>query len=214
VLQPAAQADSLDAVLSRMDKAAKDFRYATADLKQTQYTAVIKESSEETAVLRIKRSGKSVTAITEYTKPAVHAFLIKNKEVQVYSPKAKIVQAYDLGKYTSTIDEFVLLAFGTSGQDLRKNYDITLGGAETIGSAATTRLGMVPKSADAKKYITKIELWIKDDQGHAIREKITMPGGDYYLVDYSNVKLDAQLPDSAFDLKLPKDVTIVHPQKH
>ena len=207
---PVARADSLDAVLARMDKAAKEFKSATADLKQVEYTAVIKESTEESGVLRIKRSNRGVTAITEYTKPAPHSFLVKDKKGQTYEPKAKMVQVYDLAKYTTLVDQFLLLAFGTSGDDLRRNYDIKPGGAEAVGSAATTRLELAPRSVDARRLATKIELWIPEDQGNAIREKVTAPSGDYYLVDYSNVKLNVPLPDSAFDLKLPKDVKIVH----
>lgn len=203
---PVARADSLDAVLARMDKAAKEFKSATADLKQVEYTAVIKESTEESGVLRIKRANKGVTAISEYTKPEPHAVLFKDKEAHVYSPKAKMDNIYDLAKFTSTADQFMLLAFGTSGEELGRNYDVKLGGAETIRSTATTRLELIPKSKDVKKLFSKFELWIPEGQGNAIQEKVTAPSGDYYLLEYSNVKLNVPLPDSAFDLKLPKDV--------
>jgi outer membrane lipoprotein-sorting protein len=210
VSQALARADSLDAVLARMDKAAKEFKSATADLKQIEYTLVIKESSEESGVLRIKRSNRTVTAITEYTKPEPHAVLFRDKEAQVYSPKAKMDTIYDLAKYTSTADQFMLLAFGTSGEELGRNYDVKLGGTETIRSTATTRLELIPKSKDVKKLFSKFELWIPEGQGNAIQEKVTSPSGDYYLLEYSNVKLNVPLPDSVFDLKLPKDVKKVH----
>jgi len=201
-----ARADSLDAVLARMDKAAKEFKSATADLKQVEYTAVIKESTEENGVLRIKRNNRNVTAITEYTKPEPHAVLFKDKEAQVYSPKAKMDQIYDLAKFNSTVDQFVLLAVGTSGDELRRNYDVKLGGAENVGSTATSRLELIPNSKEVKRLFSKFELWIPDSQGNAVREKLTAPSGDYYMLEYSNVKLNVPLPDSVFDLKLPKDV--------
>jgi outer membrane lipoprotein-sorting protein len=209
-VSPVARAESLDAVLARMDKAAKEFKSASADLKQVEYTAVIKESTEENGVLRIKRSNRSVTAITEYTKPEPHAVLFKDKEAQVYSPKAKMDQIYDLAKFNSTVDQFVLLAFGTSGEELRRNYDVTLGGAENVGSTATSRLELIPRSKEVKRLFSKFELWIPDGQGNAIREKLTAPSGDYYLLEYADVKLNVPLPDSVFDLKMPKDVKKVH----
>lgn len=205
-----ARADSMDAVLARMDKAAKEFKSATADLKQVEYTAVIRESTEEIGVLRIKRSNRNVTAITEYTKPEPHAVLFKDKKAEVYSPKAKMDQIYELEKYNSTVDQFVLLAFGTSGEELRRNYDVKLAGAENVGSTATSRLELIPRSKEVKRLFSKFELWIPDGQGNAIREKLTAPSGDYYMLEYSNVKLNVPLPDSAFDLKLPKDVKRVH----
>jgi outer membrane lipoprotein-sorting protein len=206
------RAETLDSILARMDAASKTFKSVSASIKKTEYTAVIKDSISEEGLLKIKRDKKSIAAITEYTGADTHTELIKAKEAWVYHPKAKIAQVYSLAKWMSTVDQFVLLAFGTSGDDLKKNYEIKLGGAEKIGSIATTRLELDPKSADVKKLFTKFELWIPDGQSNAIREKVTAPSGDYYLIEYSNVKFEA-VPDSAFDLKLPKDVKIVYPQK-
>jgi len=207
-----AQAQSLDSVLARMDRAAKDFKSVTASVRKMEYTAVIKESTDEAADLRIKRTKNAVVAMLEYTKPAPQTVLFKDKKVSLYSPKAKMNQVYDLRDYTSLVDQFLLLAFGTSGEDLRKNYEVKLAGTEIIDSNPATRLELIPKSRDAKKVITKIELWIPEGQGIAVQEKVTEPSGNYNLAHYSNVKLNAPLPDSAFDLKLPKDVKTVHPQ--
>jgi outer membrane lipoprotein-sorting protein len=211
VLQPPAQADSLDAILARMDGAAKDFKTVTTDLKQVTYTKVIKDFSEQTGVLRMKRDKKGLRAITEYTKPDVRAVFFKNKTVSSYYPKAKQVQVIDLGKYTTLVDQFLLLAFGTSGADLRKNYEIKPVGAETIGTTATTRLELTPIAPDAKKYIAKIELWMKDGESYAIREKVTETSGDYNLADYTNIKVNGPLSDADVELKLPPGVTFVKP---
>ncbi len=209
---PVARADSLDAILARMDKAAKGFRSVTADLKQIEYTDVVKDSSEDIGVLRIKRDKKGLSALIEYTKPDVRTTFFKDKKVNFYYPKANQVQEIDLGKYTTLVDQFLLLAFGTSGEELRRSYEVKLGGAETVASTPTTRLDLTPKSPDAKKYITKIELWIKDGESYAIQEKVTETSKNYTLGEYSNVKWNPALPDSAFDWKPPKGVTITHPQ--
>lgn len=212
VLQPLARANSLDAILARMDRAAKDFKSVTTNLKQIEYNAAVRDTTENIGELRIKRDKKGLTALTEYTKPDLRTVFFKDKKVNFYYPKAKQVQVIDLGKYTTLVDQFLLLAFGTSGEELRRNYDVKLGGAETVASTATTRLDLIPKTPDAKKYITKIELWIKDGESYAIQEKVTETSGNYTLGEYSNVKWNPALPDSAFDWKAPKGVTIVHPQ--
>ena len=209
--KPRARADSLDAVLSRMDKAAKEFKSVTADLKQTEYTAVVKDSTQDVGALRIKRDKKGLSALIEY-KPDPRTTFFKDKKVSYYYPKANQVQEIDLGKYTTLVDQFLLLAFGTSGEELRRNYDVKLGGAATLGSTATTRLDLLPKAPDAKKFITKIELWIKNGESYAIQEKVTETSGNYTLGEYSNVKWNPALPDSAFDWKPPKGVMITHPQ--
>jgi len=212
VSQSPARADSLDAILARMDRAAKDFKSVTTNLKQIEYNAAIKDTDENAGELRLKRDKKGFTALIEYTKPAPRTVFFKDKKVNFYYPNAKEDQEIDLGKYTTLVDQFLLLAFGTSGEELRRNYDVKLGGFETVASTATTRLELLPKAPDAKKFITKIELWIKDGESYAIQEKVIETSGNYTLGEYSNVKWNPALPDSAFDWKVPKGVTVTHPQ--
>jgi outer membrane lipoprotein-sorting protein len=213
VLLPSAYADSLEAILGRMDRAAKTFTSVSANLKQSQYTAVIKDLEKpESGQLRIKREKNGLNAIVEFTDPETRTIVIKGHEAQIYHPKANTLEKYDVSKFASTVDQFLLLAFGTSGADLRKNYDVKLGGAESIDGAPTTRLDLTPKTEELKKVISKVELWIPEGGSNAIREKVTETTDDYYLVSYSNVNPHANVADSAFELKLPKGVRIVNPQ--
>jgi outer membrane lipoprotein-sorting protein len=213
VLLPSAYADSLEAILGRMDRAAKAFTSVSATLKQSQYTAVIKELEKpESGQLRIKRGKNGLSAIIEFTDPEPRTIVIKGHDAQIYRPKANMLEKYDVTKWASTMDQFLLLAFGTSGADLRKNYDVKPGGAETIDGAPTTRLELAPKTEELKKVISKVELWIPEGGSNAIREKVTETTDDYYLVSYSNVNPHANVADSAFELKLPKGVRIVSPQ--
>ena len=72
---------------------------------------------------------------------------------------------------------------------------------------------MTPKSAELKKLITKIELWMPEGRDTPIQEKVTEPSKNYELITYSDVKVNPDLPDSSFDLKLPAKVKKIHPQK-
>lgn len=213
ILLPSAYADSLDAILGRMDRAAKTFTSVSATLKQSEYTAVIKDLSDpEVGQLRVKRGKNGLNAIVEFPGREARTIVISGHEARIYHPKANTLEKYDVSKYASTVDQFLLLAFGTSGADLRKNYDVKLGGTEAIDGTPTTRLDLAPKTEELKKVISKVELWIPEGGSNAIREKVTETTDNYYLVTYSNVNPHANVPDSAFDLKLPKGVHIVSPQ--
>jgi len=210
----AAAADSLDAILARMDASAKKFQSVTATLTQSEYTAVIKQmDGPDAGELKIKRSGGHVSALLSFTGENAHTLAVKGNTGWQYYPKAKTVDEYSLAKYAGTIDQFLLLAFGTSGSDLRKTYDVSLGGTDSIKGIQAARLVLKPKTEELKKVITMIELWIPEGQAAGIQEKVTEPSGNYILAEYSNVKMNPNLPDSAFDLKLPKDVQVRHPQK-
>src|SRR5262249_44281119 len=94
-----------------------------------------------------------------------------------------------------------------SGAELAKSYEVKLTGAETLGGQAVTKLELLPKSADAKKYVAKIELWIPANGApYPVQEKIYEPSGDYRLITYSDVKINPPLKADAVKLKVPSGV--------
>ena len=208
-----APAEPLADILARMDRAAGDFRSLTAQMKRIQFTAVLSESSEMDGELRLKRTKNGTLGVIEFTQPEQRTVVINGKQVQVYYPKANTVEIYDASKYTSNMDQILLLGFGTSSADLKKSYDFKDGGAQKINGAETTRIELTPKSAELKKLITKIELWIPEGQSNPIRAKFSEPSRNYELVDYADIKVNPAVPDSAFSLALPPKVKKIFPQK-
>ena len=208
-----APAEPLADILARMDRAAGDFRSLTAQMKRIQFTAVLSESSEMDGELRLKRTKNGTLGVIEFTQPEQRTVVINGKQVQVYYPKANTVEIYDASKYTSNMDQILLLGFGTSSADLKKSYDFKDGGAQKINGAETTRIELTPKSAELKKLITKIELWIPEGQSNPIRAKFSEPSRNYELVDYADIKVNRAVPDSAFSLALPPKVKKIFPQK-
>lgn len=213
LIPAAARADTLEAILARMDHAAKEFQAVSTDYQQVDYTAALKDlSSPENATLRIKRNKAAVSAILVFDEHNPHTVVIKGGKAYMYYPAAKTEQVYDVGKFGAMLDQYILLAFGTSGAELRKNFEVKLAGTETVDSKNVSKIELKPKGGESKKIITKIELWIPEGESSAIREKVTKDSDDYWLVSYSNINLKARVDDSAFDLKLPKDTKIVYPQ--
>jgi outer membrane lipoprotein-sorting protein len=206
------QADSLPDVLARMDRAAKDFMAVTADVKRTDYTAVLDESKESSGTMALRRTKSGNEALVKFSEPDPYEVQLSGHTVKKYSPRAITVEIYDTNKL-GAVEKMMLVGFGVSAADLRKDYDIKLVGPENIGSVPTTHIELTPKSADVRKnYATKIDLWIPDGQANPIREKLTEPSKDYLLWTYSNLKVNPPLPDSAFRLNLPPGVKELHPQ--
>jgi outer membrane lipoprotein-sorting protein len=206
------RADSLSEVLARMDRAAKDFMAATADVKRTDYTAVLDESKESSGTMALRRTKNGNEALVRLSLPDPYELQLSGHTAQKYSPRANTVEIYDTNKL-GVVEKMMLAGFGVSTADLRKDYDIKLVGPENIGSVPTTQIELTPKSADVRKnYFTKMDLWIPDGQANPIREKVTEPSKDYLLMTYSNLKVNPPLPDSAFRLNLPAGVRELHPQ--
>ncbi len=208
-----ASAESLPDVLARMDRAAAEFRSLSATMKRIQFTAVLSEMSEMEGLVRLRRAKGGTIGVVEFQQPEQRTVFINGKSVQVFYPKANTVEIYDASKYTSNIDQILLLGFGTSSGELKKSYELKDGGPQNIAGTDTARIELNPKSAELKKLITKIEMWIPDGQSNPIRVKFSEPSRNYELVDYSEIKTNPALPDSAFELKFPAGAKKIYPQK-
>jgi outer membrane lipoprotein-sorting protein len=208
-----APAEPLSDVLARMDRAAGEFHSLSAAMKRVQFTAVLSESSEMDGAVRLRRTKAGTQGIVEFQQPEQRTVFINGKQVQIYYPKANSVEIYDTSKYTSNMDQILLLGFGTSAVELKKSYDIKDGGVQKINGADATRIELMPRSDEMKKLITKIELWIPEGQSNPARAKFSEPSKNYELVDYSDIKVNPPLPDTAFAWKLPGNVKKIHPLK-
>jgi outer membrane lipoprotein-sorting protein len=208
-----ARAEALSDILGRMDRAAQEFKAVSAKLKRLSYTAVLDESSEINGVMRLKRARNGIVGIVEFGEPEPRVFHFSGHEFQIYYPKANTVEIYDAEKYTKTMDQVLLLGFGTSGAELKRNYDIKAGGAEMVGSERATRIDLTPKSSELRKLLVKVELWIPEGQSNPVQAKFTEPSKNFELATYSDLQVNPALPDSVFELKLPPGVKKLTPQK-
>jgi outer membrane lipoprotein-sorting protein len=209
----AARAEDLKAVFARIDREAGAFRSMTAHLKKSEFTAVLNDTTTEAGEVWIARAGRSLVMRTEIQQPEPRSIGFADSRAQIYYPKIRTVQIYDLGKQRSLIDQFLVLGFGSTSKELLLNYSVAAGGEEPVGGQPATRLELVPKSKQVLEQIKKIELWIPAGAGHPTQQKFHQGGGDYYLVTYSDVKINPNLPASAFRLTLPAGVKQEYPQK-
>jgi hypothetical protein len=214
----AVRADSLDAVLSRMDQAAKPFRSLTASVHKTDYKDVFQETTQEDATFKMMKYAETgVVLLADFTGINKRTARIAGHEIKMYHPKANSVDIYDTRKFTKSADLLFLVGFGDSKAEIQKTYNVAMGASETIDGIKTTRIDLTPKSAEAKKLFNMIQLWIPEDKGNPIREKLISgkESKDYTLFQFSNMKIrtasDPPLPKSEFDLNMPKDVVPIRP---
>jgi len=202
----ALRAETLDDILARMDQSARNFRTFSAKIKRTEYTQVLHSSDETEGAQRVMKVRGQPVTILEFFGQNPQTIRLSGRTAEVYYPNAKLVEVWDAGKYAKAANQMLLLGFGTSGSDLRKDYELRWGGAETIGTARTTRIELVPKDRDLKKQVEKIDMWIPEGSSTPVQVKVSRTSKDYELASYSDVKVNPPLPESDFDLKLPPDV--------
>jgi outer membrane lipoprotein-sorting protein len=213
LLSPLA-AQTLDATLARMDQAAAGFRGISAQLEQVSHTAVIDDTAVESGTITLYRpKPRDLRMLVEFTQPDERAVSYANRKVQIYYPKIKTVQEYDLGKQGALIDQFLLLGFGTPGSELKRSYEVKHTGRETIDGVACDRLELTPREPEALKHVRRIEIWISEATGQPVRQKMHQPSKDYREIRYRALKLNPPLNDASVRLNLPKGVKRTQPQK-
>jgi len=203
-----APAEPLNVLLARLDKSAPSAVSFSATVRQVDYSAVVDHTAESQGAIRLKRTRGGVVGVVDYSAPSPNTVHFTGDNLEKYLPKANMLEIYAYGKYSKSVDQYLLLAFGVSGADLQKNYGIALGGEETIAGVKTTRVDLTPKDKEVLKLFTKIELWIPEGQTYAIQEKLYKAGGkDTLTWIYTDAKLNPALPDAAFDFKPPPGVS-------
>lgn len=195
------KAGSLDQVLRRMDANAAKFSTAQAEFVWTPYNSVINESeAPDKGKIYFRKAGSEIQMAAMIQPPDDQLIVFSGEKVQVYKPRTKVLDVYDVSAHKDEVESFLVLGFGSSGEDLRKSFDVKYLGDEKIGNVQTGHLQLIPLAEKVKKSFPRIDLWI-DPQGLSRRQQLFQTGGDYRMADYSNIRLNEKVPDSAFKIK-------------
>ena len=193
---------SLEQVLHSMDENAAKFRTAQADFAWTPYNSVINDTeAPDKGRIYFRKVGKDIQMAARIEPPDDRQIIFSGGKVQVFQPKTKVVDVYDVSAHRDEAESFLVLGFGSSGQDLRKSFDVRYSGEEKVGNVPTAKLELTPLSEKVKKSFPRIDLWIDSQRGLSLRQQLFQTGGDYRLADYTNLRLNEKVPDSAFRLK-------------
>lgn len=206
-------AQSLDETLMRMDKTAQQFKSVSAAMKRDVHTSIINDDSIDTGTIKVKREKSHDTRVlVDITGRDAKSVSLGDTTVSVYYPKIKTVQEYNVGEKKQMVEQFLLLGFGASTAELKQVYDISWVGPETVSGQATGHLKLTPKGKDVARQVTSAELWMSTSNGLPLQQKIILSSGDYWIVNYSDLKFNPPLSDDDLKLKYPKGVQIEHPR--
>ena len=210
--RPAPEACTLQCVLNKMDDAAAGFHATQADFVWDQYQRVVDETDTQKGTVYYRRVGKDIEMMAAIKEPETKFVLYKDGKVQVYQPKIEQVIVYPTGGNQNEIESYLVLGYGGSGEDLKKSYDVSYLGEETVGGVATGKLQLIPKSEKFRNNVSKIVLWIDLNLGISVQQQFFQGQGDYRLAKYSAVNLKAKIGNDVFQLKTTKKTQFVSPR--
>jgi len=215
VLTPAFAADDLGNVLTRLDASAAKFKSAQADITwdNVQVAPIEDKDSQAGTVIFERKNGQVQMALhikTDNGKPVLKDMVYADGTGKLYEPRLKQMQVFKLGAKKAQLDTFLTLGFGGSGQDLKKNWNVTYAGTESVGGVSAAKLQLVPKDPEVAKSAPKVILWVDLDRGVAVKQQRFDPAGNYVIFSYANLKLNGGVPSNAFEIKTASGTQIVN----
>ena len=188
-------------IFSRLDQAAHSFTSATASIRVTNHTAIIDEDDTEIGTVTVKRySPTELHFLIRFEGQDAQSLAFRGKTLQIYYPRLNTIREYDISKYKDLAQKLILIGFGMAGRELAANYDVTNLGDERVQSQDSIHLQLIPKASEILKQLSRVDLWVSLRNDCPVQQKFYLPGGDYRLVTYSDVKVNSSLPSSALDL--------------
>jgi outer membrane lipoprotein-sorting protein len=194
-----------------MDDASAHFQTCQADFSFNQYQKVVDETDTQTGTVYYRRSGPAIEMMAEFKQPDRKYVLYKDAKLQVYQPKIEQVLEYSTGANKDQVESFLVLGFGGSGQDLKKAFEVSFQGEESVDGIATGKLQLVPKSEKTRATFSQIILWIDLSNGISVQQKLIQTQGDYRLAKYSGINLKAKIGNDVFKLKTTGKTKFVTP---
>lgn len=194
-------AQSVQAVLARMDQAAPSFHAMSANVVMVEFTAILTDTDTENGTLEMQRLKSGETrAIVNFPGSREIAFL--GRKLTIYYPKLQEYQEVDMGKHSDVLNQYMLLGFGSSGKELAQGYAITMEGTAKVAGKDTTQLQLIPKDPKVLQRLQRVEIWVPDDSANPVQQQFYEPSGNYRKATYTNINLNPSIP-GVLELKLP-----------
>lgn len=195
-------------LVERLNRAADHFRTLTATLHYTKVTVVVDHKSTETGRLSYTKNGR---VLIEFFNPEPKKILFTGKKAFIYYPKMSLIQEFDLAKHRALVEQFLLLGFGTKGDELKKSYLITVLGETPLNGRSVLHLELTPKDERIRRQFHKIQLWLDLASWVPVQQKFFEVGGDHLIANYTEVKVNVPLPGK-LKLNAPRGTTHVKPR--
>ena len=182
-------------ILARLEAAGRALKTLRAEFKETKVNVILDEKQETSGRVFLQVPGR---LRWDYLHPQPGVMVIKDGRFARYVPRTKQVFR---GPAKGEAD--LLVGFGPGAADLASKYEVTLLPREEVAGDDTYVLDLEPRQPG---LFASIRLWVDEDNFIPVQTRLTEPTGDHTTIRFESVVVNASLPPSAFDLRLPQDV--------
>ncbi|SFS13386.1 Outer membrane lipoprotein-sorting protein [Granulicella pectinivorans] len=201
---PQAKPDHLATVLAQMDAASARFKSAQADLTQDTYERVVKDTTTDKGSLYFERKGTSTEMGLRLDPPTTRFVDFKNGVVRVFDPGPNTITEIRSAQAAT----YLAIAFGGSGKDLAKTWDITDKGTEQLDGISVEHLDLVSKDPTVRQNFSHIEIWVDPTRAISIKQIIFFPGGNTKTSHYTHIRYNEKVNTAPYAIKTNKETKI------
>ena len=199
--QSSANHQNLQSILEGMDQAAAQFKSVAGNLEYSKVTVIVNDTSTETGKIYFEKAKGKPRVMLAFTNPAEKYVLLADGKVSIYRPKIAEVEEFSLAKRQDLVEQFLLLGFGTAGEELQKAYEVVFHGEEKLDGQLAFHLELTAKSPKVAAQLKRIELWLSPETWQPLQQKFLEPSGDYLIARYRGLQQNVKIP--AKNLRLP-----------
>lgn len=186
-----------------------------SEVTQVRYRSLVDEETAETGriVVRRVRSGR-VEMLLAIREPAPYFLRLSGPKVEIYKPRIRTVQEYDVSGSMDRVENAMLIGFGTSGSYLDERYVILVKGDERIAGQDTVRLDLQPRDPSADLNNQRLEMWISKAFWQPVQLKLYERNPkDFRLYTYEAVETNPRFASGEFKLDLAPGTRRERPQR-
>lgn len=197
-------AEDVASVLAKIDAAGANIKTISADFEwKTVATQPITDEETQQGTLYFKRArGDSFQMAadvqTENGAPSPKILTYSRGIGTLYEKLSGQFHTFKAGDKENLVDSLLFLGFGTSRNDLTKNFSLKFIRSETLNGINCDVLELTPKDSRMSGSLVKATIWFDVARGVGIKQIFDEGGGARRECLYSHIKINPHLPSDAF----------------
>jgi outer membrane lipoprotein-sorting protein len=209
----ASASGDLNKVLAQLDASAAKFRSAKADFQWDQFERVVSSTDTQTGEIYFLGSGANTRVALDIEKadgqPSKKTVVYSGGVLQFFQPQIDQMTVFHAGEKQGQYESYLTLGFGGSGSDLKKSWDITYQGMETVDGVQTAKLDLVSKEAGVRANFSHVTIWVDPTRAVSLKQILYEPSGDSRTAYYRNIQYNTKISPSVFKIKTDSKTQVV-----
>lgn len=203
----------LNHVLAELDTAAAKFHSAKADFQWDQFERVVSSTDTQTGVIYFLGSGANARVALDFEtadgQPAKKTVVYSGGVLQFFQPQIDQLTVFRAGDKQGQYESYLALGFGGSGSDLKKSWDITYQGMETIDGVQTAKLDLVSKDAGVRAKFSHWTIWVDPTRAVSLKQILYESSGDTKTSYFRNIEYNKKISSSVFKIKTNSKTQVI-----